>query len=206
LIFGEAGSKKENDFISRELVLLGLLTDDLKKQSDILYQSWTTGTQKSFYDNFVNAGKAGSRYISAKDALTEVISSMVDIMTELPDNKIENPLAKQSADYAESKFSDYSLNDYKNNILGVQNVYLGKYKNIVADKSISAVVEEKNPALNMKVITQFKFCIALIEVISPTTFNIAIKSKIEQLKEIQLQLRLLNKMLDNEVRTVLENL
>ncbi len=206
LIFGEIGSKKENDFTGRELIMLGLLTDDLKKQSGILYQSWTPGTQKSFYDNFINAGKAGSQYTSAEDALIEVISAMVNIMIELPEKKIETPLAKQNADYAESKFADYSLNDYKNNILGVQSVYLGKYKNMVADKSISAVIEEKNPALNMKVITQFKLCIALMDVIYPTTFNIAIKSNTEQLKEIQLQLRLLNKMLDSEVKPALVNL
>ena len=68
--------------------MLNLLTTDLKSQSDLLKSRWTTGTTNSFYDDFKNAGQGTSSYATTSAALAEVLGSMVDIMTELPERII----------------------------------------------------------------------------------------------------------------------
>ena len=203
LLFDKNGNKSYTDFTSRELTMLSLLTADLKKQSQSLNNFWTSGSSGSFYDSYIGSGTNLSQYASTTTALGEVLGSMVGIMTELPDNKIENPLTKQNPAYAESYFSDYSLNDYINNINGVQNAYLGTYKNLKATKSISNLVQASNPSLDQKVKVQLKLCLALANLIKPATFNEAVSTKSAQLRELQTELRNLNNMLATEVSPLL---
>ncbi len=204
LLFGTNGNKAANTFTTRELKLLELLSNDLKKQSEILKSRWMKGSKNSFYDNFVKAGEASSSYKKTSDALGEVVGSMVNIMTELPDTKIEKPLTKKDNNYAESRFADYSFNDYRSNISGVYAVYIGKYGNVNATKSISDLVLATNPKIDEKIRTQFKLCLALIDVLqTSTTFNQAILNKPEQLKDLQKEIQKINQILDSEVKVVL---
>ena len=203
LVFGIDGKKKASDFTPRELQLLTLLSSDLKTQADKLNTRWTSGSANSFYDDFSSAGTAGSSYPTTTAALGEVIGSMADIMTELPDSKIQTPLTAQSTAYLESRFSDYSFYDYRNNIKGVYSVYLGQYQNIKAAQSITGLVAAANPAVNDKVITQFKLCLALMDLIQPNSMNQAIFTKQDQLNEIVSELQKLNKILIEDVRAVL---
>jgi len=204
LLFGANGSKAVNTFTNRELKLLELLTGDLKKQSIALQARWTKGSKNSFYDNFVNAGEVSSSYKQTSDALGEVIGSMVNIMTELPNTKIERPLTKKDISYAESRFADYSFNDYRNNINGVYAVYIGKYGNVNVSKSISDLVVATNPKIDEKIRTQFKLCLALIDVLqATTTFNQALIAKPEQIKDLQNEIKKVNQILDSEVKPVL---
>ena len=204
LLFGTNGNKSVNTFTARELKLLELLSSDLKKQSETLKSRWTKGNKNSFYDNFVKAGEAGSTYKKTSDALSEVIGAMVNIMTELPNTKIGKPLTKKDNNYAESRFSDYSFDDYRNNISGVYGVYIGKYGNVNTIKSISDLVISANPKIDKKIRTQFKLCLALIDVLrTSATFNQAILTKPEQLKDLQEEIQKINKILDSEVKVVL---
>jgi len=123
-LFGLNGTKTAVDFSSRELQLLDLLSADLKKQADLLSSSWASATG-SFYDDFRSAGSDNSSYTTVTAALGEVLGSMADIMTELPDSKIQIPLDNQDNAYLESRFADYSLTDYRNNVQGTYNVYIG---------------------------------------------------------------------------------
>lgn len=204
LLFGTNGNKAVNTFTTRELKLLELLSNDLKKQSETLKSRWTKGSKNSFYDNFVKAGEASSSYKKTSDALGEVVGAMVNIMTELPDTKIERPLTKKDNNYAESRFADYSFNDYRSNISGVYSVYVGKYGSVSATKSISDLVLATNPKVDEKIRTQFKLCLALIDVLqTSTTFNQAILTKPEQLKDLQKEIQKINQILDSEVKVVL---
>lgn len=203
LIFGQDGSKTVNDFTSREKQLLSLLTADLKIQADQLKSRWSSSSATSFYTDFKNAGRDGSTYPTASAALGEVLGSMVDIMTELPDSKIETPLTSQNISYLESAFSDYSYHDYRNNISGVYAAYVGKYGSIVASKSISNLVNDANPGVNQKVLTQFKLVLALYDAIQPASMNQDIFTRQVQLRDLQNELRNLNQMLGVEVSAAL---
>src|SRR5438105_4091623 len=96
LIFGSDGTKTASDFSSREFQLISLLAADLKSQADLLKTRWTPDVANSFYDDFKNGGQENSSYSSTAAALIEVLGAMTDIMTELPDTKMEEPLAKQN--------------------------------------------------------------------------------------------------------------
>ena len=203
LVFGSDGKKKATDFNSRELQMLDLLSFDLRTQAGKLNTRWTTGSADSFYDNFISAGSTSSSYATTSAVLGEVLGSMVDILTELPDNKIQTPVSLQSNAYLESRFSDYSFYDYRNNLNGVYAVYVGKYGNITTKKNISSLVGAANPAVNEKVLTQFKLSLALMDLIQPTSMNQAILTKQDQLNDLAGELQKLNKILNEDVREVL---
>lgn len=92
-LFGEKGTKKVGDFSASELILLSLLTKDLKQESSKLKDVWTKG-KNSFADSFIKAGSGSDLYPKASDALAEITGAMVGICTELPDNKMEEPLKR----------------------------------------------------------------------------------------------------------------
>ena len=201
LLFGSNGTKSAGDFSARELQLLKLLAADLKAQSDLLKTKWTPAVN-SFYTDFKSAGQNNSTYATASAALAEVLGSMSDIMTELPDSKIEIPLTAQNIAYLESRFSDYSYYDYRNNISGVYAAYVGKYGSVVASKSISDLVNDTNPSINEKVLTQFKLVLALYDLI-PSSMNADILTKQDQLRDVQSELQKLNQMLSVDVAATL---
>ena len=199
-LFGEKGTKKVGDFSARELTLLSLLTKDLKQESNKLKEVWTKG-KSSFADSFIKAGSGSDLYPKASDALAEITGSMVGICTELPDNKMEEPLKRQDNNYAESAFSDYSLNDYRSNIVGVQAAYLGKY-NTLSTASISDLVKVQKPKLDEKLRTQFELTIAYIELI-PQPFSQAIINHKDKIVRAQNEIRKLRAILENEVTPLL---
>ena len=107
-LFGEKGIKKVSNFSARELTLLSLLTKDLKQESIKLKDVWTKG-KNSFADSFIKADSGSDLYPKASDVLAEITGVMVGICTELPDDKMEEPLKRQDNNYAESPFIDYKI-------------------------------------------------------------------------------------------------
>lgn len=203
LLFGQTGAKTLAQFSPREWQLLALLAADLTTQATTLAQNWSVSTVGNFYNQYVTAGQGSATYGKPTDALGEVLNSIVNIMTELPDSKMEKPLSTQSSLYAESRFADYSLTDYRNNIAGVYATYVGQYGSVTASKSLSDLVAAVRPATDEKVRTQCRLCLALLDLIAPTTFNQAITGKTSQLRELQTELRKLNLLLNSEVKPLL---
>lgn len=204
VLFGQDGNKKAADFTVRELQLLQLLSSDLNTQSQKLKTWWTPNVSNSFYDAFITAGAGSTLYPTTQAALGDVLGAMVDITDELPNSKIQTPLTTQSSAYLESRFADYSYYDYLNNLKGVYAVYVGQYGSVTTQKNISSLVASANAAVDGKVITQFKLCIALMQLVQPTSMNQAIISDKAQLQEIVSEIQKLNKLLDGEVREVLD--
>ena len=203
LLFGSDGLKVHTDFSARELQLTSLLVADLQAQADLLKTRWTPNVADSFYDDFKNGGQENSTYPKAGDALAEVVGAMTGIITELPNTKIEKPLTLQTVNYLESRFADYSYQDFRNNINGVYYAYIGKYGSVTATKSIKDLVAEANPALNDKVLTQFKLVLALYDLIQPASMNQVIFTRQDQLRDLQSELGKLNQMLGVDVANVL---
>lgn len=198
LLFGPTGARKAAELNARSLQLLGLLVADLNTQATKLRAVRTRGTG-SFGDSFAGAGTAGSAYKNAAAALAEVVGAMGDILDELPNSKLENALAKQRTDYNESQFSDHSLIDYRSNVRGV---YVGTYGAVTTANSLSGLVKAANPALDERVRTQFRLCIALPDLV-PGTLNAAIFSQKTQLRELQTELNKLQILIATDVPMVL---
>lgn len=201
LLFGPTGGRRAGELDPRSLQLLNLLAADLNTQATKLRTAWARGTG-SFGDSFAGAGTPGSAYKNTAAALGEVIGAMGDILNELPGSKLETALAKQSTDYNESQFSDHSLIDYRNNVRGVYGVYIGSYGSITTARSISELVKAANPSLDDRIRTQFRLCMALLDLV-PGTLNTAIFSQRPQLREVQTELTKLQALIATDVPVTL---
>lgn len=82
----------------------------------------------AFRDNFINAGKSGSRYRTQLEALVEAIKSdngCFGIAAEVGDTKISDPVKSQDVLDVESWYSFNSKADFQDNIRGIENVIMG---------------------------------------------------------------------------------
>lgn len=101
---------------------------------------------------FKNAGKSGSRYVSQKDAVDEIIQGCMDIADEVGNGKLADPFNAKDPMLVESWFSWNSLSDFKNNIVSIENSFYGgvtkkgeSLKNFINKKDATIV-----PALKTK--------------------------------------------------------
>ncbi len=204
LLFGEKNDKTASTLTAREIEMVDALSANFKTQTEKLKAAWMPAGN-SFGVQFTNAGKQSSVYKTRKDALLEVVGSMVDICDELPNSKIEIPLAMQSNQYAESQFSDNTLEDYKNNILGVQAAYTGRYaarSGMIADSGIGSIVAVRNAALHAKVLAQLDDAFYALEYV-PEPFSRSIVTMQARLRRAQDKINQLRKTLNEEVKPLI---
>ena len=125
----------------------------LQTDATNLQAAWTTG---GYGDAFINHN---GEFTTAKTCVQQIIEGCIDIAGEVGSQKIGDPVSKykagniQEAIYAvESWYSWNSLDDYENNIISIQNAYLGKrnndYSTDATANSFSSVVKSLNPKLD----------------------------------------------------------
>ena len=86
------------------------------------------GGDYSYGDNLKNAGKAGSIYQSATNGLMAIVDGSKSIADEVGTSKIGKPhqgTSDEDIHYIESPYSWNSITDFKNNIISIQNSYMG---------------------------------------------------------------------------------
>jgi putative iron-regulated protein len=151
IIFGDHGSRTAASLTARQKKYMVSLSTDVKNTCHSLYLSWTTGTPT--YAQLVNtAGAGSSKYAKHLDVYQAIVGSMTDICDEVGDSKMKEPYDAQDPKIVESPYSGNSIADFKNNIIGLQNVYLGRYK--VDGRGISDLVAAKNKSLDNTIQTQ----------------------------------------------------
>ena len=129
-----------------EAVYLVGIVEDLSDQADILVDSW-----KTYGEYMINAGKAGSIYVTYQEAAEEVIAGCVDIAGEVADLKMGNPYLSstdEERDYIESPYSCTSTIDFADNIISIRNSYCGAKD---GDASLSDYVKTQDEAIDTKV-------------------------------------------------------
>ncbi len=105
--------------------------------------------------NFINAGKAGSRYRTQLEAVVDAIKAdkgCYGIANEVGDTKITDPVASQNVLDVESWYSFNSKTDFQDNIRGINNVIMGgiDYDGVNTrdeSKSIYTLLKGRNPSL-----------------------------------------------------------
>jgi uncharacterized iron-regulated protein len=102
-------------------------------------------------EEFVNAGKAGSGYLSQAAAVEEMLQGMIDIAEEVATQKIAEPVRTGDVLDVESWFSWNSLTDFKDNIRGIENAYINGYQGSTPGASLSAFVKEQDAELDAEV-------------------------------------------------------
>lgn len=87
--------------------------------------STVAGGEKSYSDNMLGAGKAGSTFPSWLSVIQQIIQGCVDIADEVGASKIGKPNTGEDPTYIESPYSWNSITDFYNNIVSIDNVYHG---------------------------------------------------------------------------------
>ncbi len=160
ILFGTDASKAVSDFSDREQAYLLALGEDLNTSADALLASWTTGIegQPAYETVFASAGSADNTvYPTTAAAGQELVSGIIDSLTEVGEEKLAAPFAAQDTEGLESRFSAQTINDLKSNLQSAENGYFGQFPEAgtKTDASISTYVAARDPALDKKVTDQF---------------------------------------------------
>lgn len=172
IIFGDHGSRKAADITDRQKKYMSSLSTDLKTTCSDLYASWNAAPT-NFAQQVINAGTAAStKYTKKQDAFLAIVGGMADICGEVGEGKMKEPFDEKKAELVESPYSGNSLIDFKNNIIGAQNVYLG----LSGGKGLSSLVAAKNISLDNKIKGLFTTAINSFDNIT-VTYEEAINSQ-----------------------------
>lgn len=200
---------------AQAVYLLGIV-EDLAQQAILLEYCWAgevseakmavleAGEVDVWDDNYgrqmINAGKAGSIYVSYQEAAEEIIAGCVDIAGEVADLKMGNPYISSTAeerDYIESPYSCTSTTDFADNIISIKNAYCGAKP---GDASISDYIKSQDKELDTQVRTAINEAITAIEAIhdfeNTAKGNAEVKTAIEKVQIIE-------ELLDKEVMALL---
>lgn len=186
LLFSEGEARDIATVGERELEYLVAATTVLAGDAHLLHVSWTGGTIddeaiSSYKAEFDGAGSSGSRYNTQVQAAQEIIEGMIAICDEVANGKIADPYDEQDTSLVESQFSFNSLVDFHNNLVSVENAYLGVYNNMPENPvGITDYVAEMDADLDARVKSELTAAKAAIQNIpEPFRNNLNANTQIE---------------------------
>lgn len=97
----------------------------IQKVEELEYNTTVNGSDNSYGLNMQHAGQLGSTYASATHALMSIIDGCNTIVDEVGTSKIGKPYHGEDVHYIESPYSQKSIQDFYDNIISVQNAYMG---------------------------------------------------------------------------------
>ena len=200
---------------SEAVYLLGIV-EDLTQQAILLEYAWAGEVSKAkaklleeaeidpYEDKYgwqmINAGKAGSTFVTFQSVAEEIVAGAIDIAGEVADLKLGNPYISSTAeerDYIESPYSCTSTEDFADNIRSIQHAYCGA---VAGDASVSDYVKKQDKDLDANVRKAIEQSIAAIEAIqnfeSTAQNNPQVKAAIDQVSALE-------EVLDKEVLPLL---
>lgn len=125
----------------------------IAKLDDLEMQYTVAGGNYCYGENMKNAGNAGSTYVSRQAAVTAILQGCADIADEVGSSKINSAYAGEDVTYIESPYSHMSIVDFYNNILSIQNVYLGGVEGQrSSEKSVQYYVKNLDASIDAKIV------------------------------------------------------
>jgi uncharacterized iron-regulated protein len=97
----------------------------IAKLDEMEMQYTVAGGDYSYGENMKRAGEAGSTYGTRIAALMAIVQGCADIADEVGSSKIYAAWHGEDITYIESPYSYMSITDFRNNILSIQNAYMG---------------------------------------------------------------------------------
>lgn len=199
ILFGRNASRTAASLTYRQLEYLNSLAEDLRNNCHNLAASWDPNGG-NYGAHLINAGTAGGKYSSRLEVFLAMTDGLIGICEEVGEGKMEEPFAQQDPQKVESPYSGNSIADFKNNIIGLQNVYLGRYEN--DGTGLNDLVALGNVALDNKLQTQMTTAINSFDNITHP-FEQAIFDQKPQIIQTQAALADLKKTLEEELRPYL---
>ena len=185
IIFKDGAAKPASEITDKDLVYAIAVAGDLRNKCYQLQVSWagadacpknrvakleelewntTTTGGFSYNENMLNSGKAGSTYVTWTAAMQQIIDGCMDISDEVGTSKIGKPHTGEDKNYIESPYSENSITDFYDNILSIQNSYMGGIEGKRDEaKSLHAYVKSVNADLDSKVVAAINNALAKIK-------------------------------------------
>lgn len=121
------------------------------------------GGNYSYGENLTKAGAAGSTYSSRQAALMAILQGCSDIADEVGSSKIYAAWHGEDVTYIESPYSYMSITDFRNNIISIQNSYMGGVTGQRDEsKSLHSYVKSLNAGLDNQVMAAIDNALAKI--------------------------------------------
>ena len=202
LLFGAGGNKTAANLTLREMEYMKILALHLQQVSRQIYNGWDPAQTGSFYHTWISAGSGSNRFPLRLDAWVTMITAMAGICEEVGESKMHEPLATQDSTLEESQFSNNSLQDFRNNLQGVANVYNGKYTN--DGTGMNEWVNAHNISLDNKIQQQLQAAISALNNIT-LPYGQAIFSQQIQIVNAQTAIHNLKVTLEDELLPLVMN-
>ena len=173
ILFREGQPRNANELTADQLTYVVAVARDLRNRCFQLEVSWNddapathaalmeelelnttvNGGSNSYGVNMANAGQAGSTYATFTNALQAIADGCIDIADEVGTSKIGKPHTGEDPHYVESPYSQKSIIDFHDNIISVQNAYMGGMENgRDEDRSLHAYIAKYNADLDTRVV------------------------------------------------------
>lgn len=202
ILFGNHGSRTAAGISDRQKKYMLALATDLKNTCHALHTSWTGET--GFGSLVISAGSGSSKYAKMQEVYIAIIDGMTAICEEVGEGKMKEPFDALNPAIVESPYSGNSIADFRNNIVGLQNVYLGRYKTDGA--GINDLVAARNRSLDNKIQSQISAALLAFDNIT-VNFETAITEQRLQVQQTMDALAQLRATLDGELKPfVLQNI
>ncbi len=185
ILFKDGQPKAASQISHEELVYVAAVAGDLRNNCYRLEVAWVgeaapanhiekldnlewsytlTGSGFSYGKNMKLAGQAGSTYASRKAALLAIVQGCIDIADEVGTSKIGAAYSGEDPTYIESPYSYMSIDDFHNNIVSIQNTYMGGVESQRDEsKSLHSYVKDINASLDNRVTEAINNALAKID-------------------------------------------
>jgi predicted lipoprotein len=167
ILFKEGKPKAISDITTNELIYATAVAGDLRNQCIRLETAWAEEDEisgRSYGEEMLNAGKAGSSYRTITQAATTIVQGCIDIADEVGEVKIGTAYGKDDVNYIESPYSFNSKVDFVDNIKSIENAYLGGVEGH-RGASLSQYIKDNDVALDSEVKAAITNAIAKINAI-----------------------------------------
>lgn len=195
ILFGTDGNRTASSITARQKTYMVSLSADLKNTCEALYTAWTGSA--NYAAEVLNAGGSSTVYKTKKELFIALVDGMAGICEEVGGGKILEPYTAKDSSIVESPYSGTSMIDFRNNIIGLQNVYLGRYGS-KEGTGIKDLVAAKNKSLDNKIQGQIAAAIAAINNVT-VPFELAIFDQRVQTKAAMDALATLQTTLEDEL-------
>ncbi len=136
----------------------------IEKLDDLEMPYTVAGGDYSYGENLKNAGVAGSTYSSRQAALMAILQGCSDIADEVGSSKIYAAWHGEDVTYIESPYSYMSITDFRNNIVSIQNAYMGGVASQRNEsRSLHSYMHQMDAALDAKVVAAIENALAKID-------------------------------------------
>lgn len=194
IIFGENSTRTAAELTERQKTYMISLSTDLTNTCNDLYLSWASAPV-NFAQQVITAGAGSTKYAKKQEVYMALVDGLIGICEEVGEGKMKEPFDAQDPQIVESPYSGNSTTDFKNNITGIRNVYLG----LNGGKGLKDLVALKNKSMDNTIQSQITAAINSFDNISQP-YESAIISQRVQVQQTMDALGVLKETLENELK------